>query len=310
MAGDGDSSMADDDTSAATMGVSTADAPSEANDLATYEVPSEYAQLFADSFRQMLSQRLIKVFVASATEPYLIQQAVLEQTSEYFAKAIKNEHLGATKNIGILRFPCDDHEVWKLLLFWMFKGEMPVAIYKDIDRSNAEALQRMYALMIQCWSAGDRYLMPDFQDVAMLNLLHLLETSRFTCIAAHTLSWPNIKMAFDTSAPGSKMRLLAARNAVNIIYKGEELKVDLDEQRKLECLEGIPGALSDLFTARDFLLDRITTLMKNTKGRVSIFANIYGVMNPLLQDDAVMSPKICDLLTELSQIQHDMAEGE
>lgn len=105
MAGDVDSNMADDDTRDAVMELASADAPGEANELAKYEDASfQVVSISANDFRQILSQRFIKIFVGSSTEPYLIQQAVLEHTSEYFVRAIKNEHLGGASNLESSNF--------------------------------------------------------------------------------------------------------------------------------------------------------------------------------------------------------------
>lgn len=184
-----------------------------------------------------------------------MQQTLLEQTSEYFQKAIKNERLGGDQNIGILKYPQDDTEVWKLLLFWMMKGHLPTALWNRASQSHQDQYQPIYALLIKCWAAGDQYLMPEFQNNVMIIMLYLLELSAAVYTTPQTLSWPNIKLAFEVSAPGSKLRNLSCLFLGDLIYPCDDLmEVEEAQYQHLGCLEGIPGALLDFIRYRDSAL--------------------------------------------------------
>lgn len=177
-----------------------------------------------------------------------------------------------------------------------------MAIYQHVESYTETGLQGMYRLMIKCWATGDQYLMPDFKYAVMVSLLHLLETSKFTCRAAHILAWPNIKLGFEVSAPESGMRMLSARNAVNAIYGGGKMRADLETQRHLGCLDGIPGASSDLFTARDFMMDRTAYLEKYGMGQASSTANTYGQISNFLCDEPLGTLRTSDLLSSLARL--------
>ncbi|KAK5121393.1 hypothetical protein LTR85_005225 [Meristemomyces frigidus] len=73
------------------------------------------------------TDRFVKIFIGERTaesEPVLVPQSALEQTSGYFTTALRNEHLGTTEP-GTLTFPDDDPDAWQVLLYWMIKGRLP-----------------------------------------------------------------------------------------------------------------------------------------------------------------------------------------
>lgn len=170
----------------------------------------------------MQNDRLVKIYVAETEKPFLIQQKLLERTSDYFVKAFKNEGLGKDAESGVLRFPDDKPEAWECLISWMFRQKTPEQVHFD----DAE-------LAIRCWALGDKYIIPDFQDEAMLHLLWYVDTEH--------LSGEEIKLGVLNSPPDSLLRTLMA----------EECAREYDNtvgMKDLVCLDGI-GFLAEFFEA-------------------------------------------------------------
>ena len=64
----------------------------------------------------LLSDRLVKIYVADSAQPFHVQQRLLESTSEYFIRALRPDGFGEGKS-GTLRFPEDDVKIWQILLY-------------------------------------------------------------------------------------------------------------------------------------------------------------------------------------------------
>ena len=87
--------------------------------------------------------------------------------SEYFVKAIKNEHLGSG-TAGTMKFAEDDPGAWKMLLYWKIKGSLP--LLQDVPSYGGQQL-----LYTRAWILGDKYDIGEFQDLVMLELLQRLK---------------------------------------------------------------------------------------------------------------------------------------
>ncbi|KAK5730784.1 hypothetical protein LTR15_000722 [Elasticomyces elasticus] len=88
-------------------------------------------------------------------QTFFVQQRLLESTSDYFVKALQNQQLGEKTAPGVLQFPEDKDGEWKLLLFWMYKHELPEEVYHQ-DSFPA----------VRAWALGDRLCIPEFQNHA------------------------------------------------------------------------------------------------------------------------------------------------
>ncbi|KAI7532350.1 hypothetical protein KC331_g13631 [Hortaea werneckii] len=101
---------------------------------------------FADSLK---ADRLIRIKLGSNKddEPFLISQRRMENASEYFRKALRQDSFKEGLN-GQIDFPEDDHDSW-------------ASLKPD--------------LLIKSWILGDKYGIPEFQDQAMLELLFYFE---------------------------------------------------------------------------------------------------------------------------------------
>ncbi|KAK5132407.1 hypothetical protein LTR08_009090 [Meristemomyces frigidus] len=197
----------------------------------TYDKEAEACEVIVE---RLQSDRLIRVFIGTGDDAkaFSIQQVLLENISEYFVKSIKHDNLGKEKDSGILRFPDDDIEAWKVLLFWLMRREFP-----------RKAMTGKEELAVSCWVLGDRYGISRFQDEAMLSLLKTMDTA--------WLGREAIISAFKGTPPGSMLRRAVAEEVVNNLDQGQGLRfTDIDNM-----LNGLNFA-GELFEAQNRYADR------------------------------------------------------
>ena len=176
------------------------------------------------------SDRLIKIIVGNATtSTFHVHESLLTKVSEYFVKAIKNEHLGSDEP-GVLQFPHDSQDAWELLLYWVFKGAMPVRTAYSHDD---------IAAFVGCWCLGDKYLMPELQDQVMLDLLLVLEGDKFASVDI-------VKQAFENTAAGSKLRDVMAEEVLRTMHLW-----DNDGGVEFDDYDGIAGFTAAIVAAKD-----------------------------------------------------------
>ncbi|KAK3619034.1 hypothetical protein LTR56_024289 [Elasticomyces elasticus] len=188
--------------------------------------------------KSLQSERLIKIFVGPGTTmPYHVPQTILHTTSDYFTKALLHEtSLGAAET-GVLRFPEDDVDVWGILLYWMLIKELPETALGTRAMKDQE-LAEFELLLVRCWAVGERYQVPQFQDLVMLELLVFLYRGHSPLIGLVTL-----KEAFATTPPGRPMRKLVARNVAQQL-RGQSL-----HHNDLDMFDGIAGCMAEIVKA-------------------------------------------------------------
>lgn len=183
----------------------------------------------------MQSDRLVKIYVGTETpesKPFLVQQSTLEHTTDYFRKAFRNEHLGTTEP-GTLRFPEDDLNAWNVFLYWVVRRKLPPteelmpALTNDDPDLNTD-----HSLVVHCWALGDKYDIPTFQDEVMLELLRSQDSKCMELSA--------VKLAFEHTPPGAKLRELMAEEVGGRLAHGEI------EYEQLDMFDGIVGFTSVL----------------------------------------------------------------
>lgn len=136
--------------------------------------------------RKLKSDRVIKIFIGEETAPVHIPESLLTHTSDYFIAALRHE-----VEYGILRFPEDSLRAWKVLLSWMFDGNIPVIPCTD---TNCTCF-----LLVQCWCLGDKYQMPLFQDHVMLAFVN-----HWSC--GCDAFGQAVREAYENTRSGSKLR--------------------------------------------------------------------------------------------------------
>lgn len=205
------------------------------------------------SCSRLQSDRLIKIYVGQdSTKPYLVLQSVLEDLSDYFASAIKHAcQLGGED--GMLLFPADDEKTWRVFLYWVVKREVHIDVVpdtpqphtgnskmtrdvNDAEDSRADSHEWSCAhqlLLVRCWMFGDRYNVPAYQDVVMLELLHSL----WTCGP----DLATMQEAFHGTPPLSKLRKVIAEEIYDIMKAG---CFDDDESDEYDQIRGLASALA------------------------------------------------------------------
>lgn len=174
--------------------------------------------------------------MANDTQPYLISESRLKQTSEYFANAIKHENWGVAQD-GKLNFPDDDKNAFELMLYYIVEGSLPNSL-----NTAAVATQKV---MIETWAIADKYLIRDLQDLIMVTLLFQFDNQE--------LDWEVVRCAFERTGEGSKMRRLIAEEAMCRTFTGESfMNSDSAEVKELEkAISGIEGALCEVMAMRE-----------------------------------------------------------
>lgn len=75
----------------------------------------------------------MEIYVADHTEAVYIPEWTLVSASSYFVAAIRNigimGHLEG-EELDVLRFPRDDVEAWRVLMYWIVKQTLPHEVPK------------------------------------------------------------------------------------------------------------------------------------------------------------------------------------
>ena len=177
---------------------------------------------------------MIKLFIGQQTTPYLVQETLLTDIATYFANAMKWDDRSSEPS-GILRFPDDDEDAWKVLLHWIIKGKLPTT-------RSGQATQMLW---VHCWILGDKYNIAAFQDDVMVELVFEL--------AHQKTSLEIVKTAFEGTIEDCKLRKLMAEETVDLIRTTKDWC-----HKKLELLDGVSGftpALLKAMDEHDLLLD-------------------------------------------------------
>ena len=165
------------------------------------------------SCRSISEDRLITVLIGEGEwqQKFMLQDTLLRRTSRVFSAALNNEHLGEGDK-GVLKFPEDDVAAWKVLVFWMFDKKLPEEDF------SAELDEKLQLLLVECWVLGDKYEIPEFQDLVMLELLHHFNSKGITPETA--------KRAAAMTTSGSKLRILAGRQIAQYATGGTKMAID------------------------------------------------------------------------------------
>jgi len=184
-------------------------------------------QLTATIFSSLRSDRLVKVYVGDSTEPFLIQQTLLKNTSDYFTRALCSDSFDEGA-LGVLRFREDNIKTWQILLYWIFNRDLPEEVTKPSPGS-----------IMDCWILGDNYDVPSFQDDAMFTLIQLINDSEY-------LGTENVRSGIERTTQRSALRRLLVEELVLGVYYHRDVGIE-----ELDEWEGA-GFLSDFVKAKDW----------------------------------------------------------
>lgn len=155
--------------------------------------------------------------MGDADKPFLIPHNILSsQGSEYFAKALDPSTFKEGRT-GRLDVPDDGVEAWKVFLFWLFHRNLP---YFGSGKNKTQRFKEI-DLLVCCWSLGDKYDIPDFQDEVMLMLME--------CLAVNVVHPHTVNLAFNTSSPDSHMRRIMAEEVAENLREGHWHEEDFKE---------------------------------------------------------------------------------
>ncbi|KAF2164644.1 hypothetical protein M409DRAFT_25038 [Zasmidium cellare ATCC 36951] len=171
-----------------------------------------------DLMQQLKSDRLIQIFIGDENEPFLVQEGLLTNASEYFAKALKHE-LSLGSELGVLRFPEDG----PVLQAWGTKH---------------------LVLCVHAWVLGDKYLMPRFQNAVMMEFITHFREGYL----------PDSKSLVNTllrlSPAGSEIRRIIAEEVIFIMYGDQAARIKSSDLTAAdEGGSGIAASLLDAFEA-------------------------------------------------------------
>lgn len=184
------------------------------------------------TFRGVKNDRLIKIVVGEGDEQqtFHLQQTLFVTTSDVFAATARHERLG-NGEAGVYKFPQDPVIAWEILIYWMIKGVLPESKFED-NVKEREAQD----WLVWCWVLGDKYHLPAFQDVVMLQLLYIIRDTGITTESA--------TIATSNTPPDSKLRKLVANEIIYSVYRNHSQWItDFDDAL------AAPGFASDAMTA-------------------------------------------------------------
>jgi hypothetical protein len=134
-----------------------------------------------------------------------------------------------------LTFPDDDITAWKVLLYWIIKHELPCN--EQLLPKHGPAKSVDHPICIRCWALGDKYGIPIFQDLIMLELLDSVENN--------SIHVSRMREAFECTPPGSALRkLMVEIMAENLHEKPEDVE-------RLDMFDGAVGFTKALMQTMD-----------------------------------------------------------
>lgn len=167
--------------------------------------------------------------MGSQSRPYLVQEALVTGISAFFKRAINHETSFGSEP-GVLRFPEDDQIAWEMLLHWRLKG---YAVKTYVSEHTEEQLQ-----LVRFWVLAEKYDIKEFQNVIMNQI--------FDALDQRTVELETVKLAFESTPPGSPLRTLMAEETVlHMDLRDEYEHADLRE------LDGVLGFTTELMYALD-----------------------------------------------------------
>lgn len=178
---------------------------------------------------------MIKLYIGSHTKPILLQEAVVANLSKVFASALRREDAFGGEQ-GVLKFPEDREDAWRMLVSWKIKGFLPKAY-------PPTTIEGMTMLLIHCWAMGDKYDIKEFQNEAMMRLIMHCEKN--------FPEQDEIKAVFDFTPEGSPLRRLMAEelDAFLAIIERESLD-NMGSYPDLSYYDGCAGFISELRRAQ------------------------------------------------------------
>lgn len=177
------------------------------------------------------NDELIAITLEDCPRHFSVSKALLYNASDYFRKALDSGFMESSKRI--LRLPGCDEQTFNLFLYYTTKNALPdfKTLCADVCKSNpgwdgAHARRsELQCALVRLWTFGDAYLIPKLQNLAMKELINLLDIC--------TVSSEAVNLAFETAAMDSPSRRVFVKECVQDY---EELSV-----QDMDMLGALPG---------------------------------------------------------------------
>lgn len=88
-------------------------------------------------------------------------------TSTKLKDVVAQRELVSSAQQPAIKFPQDDLEAWKQLIYWIGTGKFAL--------NTVETDSKDPSLLMRCWLLGAKYKVLDFQDCAMMDLLRFYD---------------------------------------------------------------------------------------------------------------------------------------
>lgn len=189
---------------------------------------------------------MIKIYIGEETEPYLVAESTLTNASEYFVKALKHETTLGGAEPGVLRFSEDGNckDGWETLLYWLTRKQLPNRWPAIINSNGDSLLDDAFQSWIQAWVLGDKYLLPEFQDTIMLEMLIYLDNATLDGSDIDSLN-----VALRMSPVDSPLRRILAEEAIYTIYVEKAFQPE-----DLAASDGTIGLSASLLNAQQYFV--------------------------------------------------------
>lgn len=122
-----------------------------------------------------------------------LPKELLVKASPFFAAALNGSFAEATSRV--VNLPEDNTDAFALFVRWLYVGEIRGDLFRFEDDSAISASMQVY---LQASILGDKLGSPGFHDLAMLELIE--------CHGSRSISVETVRVAYEHSAPGSKLR--------------------------------------------------------------------------------------------------------
>lgn len=191
-----------------------------------YEILTRHSSLIDDT--------MISIHVGSEEDDCLklvLLKSLLCRTSDYFVKALSKESFRKGRE-KTLRFPVDDTDAWRMMVFWFHNHKLPDV--DDLISSRGDILKHHLTTVTNCWIPGDKYGLSKLQNAAMMLLLQLLKSNDFPMDTAVTV--------FQNTDSNAELRMLVAEEVAQQVQAAYE---------KLDLFDSICGFASAFCKAKD-----------------------------------------------------------
>ncbi|KAK4623949.1 hypothetical protein CLAFUW4_05315 [Fulvia fulva] len=195
--------------------------------------------------QQIKSEQVtIRVGSDSKQRGFAMPKDLLCARAEWFKNALKEDRFieGST---GVIELPDDLPEVFEAFEFFLYQSQL---WFESPDKLTEEELQEELILNARIWTFGDKYLLPQLQDIAMSRMCAVLDQGDALNCSAHTLA-----QCYNAVRADSPVRLIIIDNLVDRLQHGEDISM-------AEELAACPG----IFAASMHLNKNFTSSQRTT----------------------------------------------